>query len=303
MPRASIDIGSNTLLLFVTDDDGTTLHDEAQVVGLGQGLGERGLFSPERMEAAIDTLARFALKARDLGVFAHDILAVGTSASRRALNARTFYDRVQQETGIQVRVISGDEEARLTWLGAMGGLSLPGGPIAVVDLGGGSTEIVVGEGDRVGSATSLELGSVRLTEQFFGTEPGRYKPADLARLRSAVDEAVSAARWSVQPRALIAVAGTATTLAAMEAGLARWDRRVVHGQRLTRASLRRWTDRLLAAGRHERRELAAVSPERADFLLAGACVLEAVCTAARRDSLLVSDGGVRHGLLMRPISG
>ena len=102
------------------------------------------------------------------------------------------------------------------------------------------------------------------------------------------------------PRSACAPAFAATTLAAIEAGLTSWDRDAVHGMRLTCGALRRQIDRLLAAGPHERREIAAVSPERADFLLAGACVLEALATAGRRDSLRVSDGGVRHGVLVSP---
>ena len=194
---------------------------------------------------------------------------------------------------------SGEEEARLTWNGALAGLSLPGGPVGVVDLGGGSTEFVLGEGPRIGSRVSLELGSVRLTEQFFGPAPKRYRPQDLARLRYFIDETLATHSWSHLPRALVAVAGTATSLAAMELGLSEWDRTVVHDFRLTRGALRRQIDRLLPTGPRERRDLAPVSPDRVDFLLAGACVLEAACSAAHKDSLRISDGGVRHGLLLR----
>ncbi len=297
MPRASIDIGSNSVLLLVVDDTGLTVHDEARVVGLGKGLGDRGLFRPDRMDDTVDALRAYAHRARDLGVMPHEIRAVATSAARRALNAQTFFERVADETGIRVEVIAGPEEARLTWLGALGDLDLPDGPVGVVDLGGGSTEVVVGQGDRVGFRLSLELGSVRLTEAFFGSAPTRYKPADLARMRAHIQGEVATVEWPVLPRVLVAVAGTATTLAAMDLGLTDWDRAAVHGSRLTRGSLRRWIDRLLDAGPYERRELAAVSPERADFLLAGACVLEALCTSGRRDSMRVSDGGVRHGVL------
>ncbi len=298
MPRASIDIGSNTLLLLVLDDSGATLHDEPRIVGLGRGLGDRGLFRPDRMEEALAALRDLAATARSLGVLPQDIVAVATSAARRALNAETFFARVQEETGLQVRIISGHQEASLTWHGALVGLPVHEGPLAVVDLGAGSTEVVVGEGATIGMELSLELGGVRLTERFFGGADGRTRPADLARLRSHVDHVVEAVTWPVLPRAMVAVAGTATTLAAIELGLQQWDRDKIHGMRLTRGALRRIIDRLLPAGPHERREIAAISPERADYLLAGACVLESICTAGRRDSLWVSDGGVRHGALI-----
>lgn len=299
MPRASIDIGSNTLLLLVLDDSGRTLHDEATVVGLGRGLGAKGLFQPDRMDAAVTCLARYAARARELGVPPYEVKVAATSAARRALNARSFVGRVHTETGLSIHIVSGEEEARLTWLGALGGLQLPDGPVGVVDLGGGSTELVLGEGDRMIHRSSLELGSVRLTESFLQQGPGgRYRPADLARLKAHIVECLEAFSWQALPKALVAVAGTATTLGAIQRGLTHWDRSQVHGRRLTRASLRTWIDRLLASTADQRRVWAAVSPERADYLLAGACVLEAVCTSARRDSLLLSDGGVRHGILI-----
>ena len=141
------------LLLHVADDDGATLHDEARVVGLGKGLGDQGLFRPDRMDAAAATLADYADRARALGVLPQDILAVATSAARRALNARTFFARIDQETGIRVQIVSGAEEARLTWLGALGDLRLPSGPVAVLDLGA-EAPVVVGQGAEVATRMS-----------------------------------------------------------------------------------------------------------------------------------------------------
>jgi len=295
--RAAIDIGSNSLLLLVRAADGTTLHDEATVVGLGKGLGDRGLFRPDRMDAALEVLRRYATTAQGLGVAPGQVRAAATSAARRALNSATFFARVAEQTGLQVAVIAGAEEARLTWLGALDGLPLPLGSVAVVDLGGGSTEVVLGEGERIAFRTSMEIGSVRLTEEFFGECPGRYDPRALSRLRARVATATEELEPARHPRSVVAVAGTATTLAAMNLGLESWDRDVVHGSRLTRADLRRFIDRLLASEPEERRTWAVVSPERADNLLAGACVLEGVLTALQRESLFISDGGVRHGLL------
>ena len=301
MARASIDIGSNSLVLLVVDQNGTTVHDEAVVVGLGQGLGERGLFRTDRMDVAVDAFQSFAQKAKVLGVPPGQVVAVATSASRRAMNATSFFERVHQETGIRVKVITGLEEARMTWRGALLGLPITqGASYAVVDLGGGSTEIVVGDPQHDGliEQRSIEIGTVRLTEQFFGASPKRYTPAALASMREHIATQLAPIDWATIPRALIAVAGTATTLAAMELDLKSWSRERVHGFRLGRTALRRWIDKLLTSNPEERREWAALSPKRADYLLAGACVLEAVCTASHRDSLWISDGGVRHGALL-----
>ena len=300
MPKASIDIGSNSLLLLVVDDDGGTLYDQAKVVGLGRGLGHRGLFQADRMEAALEILTEYGQTAESMGVPAEQIRAVATSAARRAMNAETFFDKVQASTRIEVEIISGDREAELTWAGALIGLPTPSGTTAVVDLGGGSTEIVIGsvDGQTVLGQQSLELGSVRHTEKFFGANPERYHPSDLAQLRAAINEEVSQFNWQSMPRSLVAVAGTATTLCAMELGMTEWDASRIHGCRLGRAALRRWIDKLLGSTPDERRQWAVISPERADYLLVGACVLEAVCSSANKDSLWISDGGVRHGLML-----
>jgi len=299
MARASIDIGSNSLLLLVVDDDGAPVYDQVSVVGLGKGIGHRGMFAADRMEAALAVLTEYGNTAESMGVPADRIQAVATSAARRAMNATSFFERVKAETRITVEIISGIQEAQLTWSGALIGLPIPSGAVAVVDLGGGSTEIVIGnpQTDADTQQRSLELGSVRLTEKYFGSDVDRYHPSELAKLRSAIVAEVETINWSIMPRALVAVAGTATTLCAMELGLTEWDAKRVHGSRLGRAALRRWIDRLLDSTKEERQTLAAISPERADYLLAGACVLEAVCSSAHRDSIWISDGGVRHGLL------
>ncbi len=295
--KAAIDIGSNSLLLLVMDGD-RVVHDEARVVGLGRGLGERGLFRPERMESALSVLGEYAARAQALGVPAADVRAVATSASRRALNATSFYAQVLRQTGLHVRVIDGDEEARLTWLGGVSGLELPPGPVLLVDPGGGSTEVILGEGGHVHRRVSLEIGTVRLTDRHLGY--GAVEPSALARARAEIDAAFADVVLPVPPRAAIAVAGTATTLAAASLGLLQYDPDVVHNSLLPAAALRAWIDRLLAAGPDERRALVPVSPDRADTLLIGACILLKALELTRRQAWRVSDRGLRYGVLSDP---
>lgn len=297
MPRAAIDIGSNSLLLLVTDDAGNVLHDEANVVGLGRGLGDVGVFRTDRMEAALTVLGAYAAKARELGVAPESVRTIATSASRRSLNATTFYAGVRAKTGLRAEVVTGEEEARLTWVGGITGLGLGPGPALLCDPGGGSTEVIVGEGPHIRSRVSLEIGTVRLTEQYLGT--GVVAAAALARLRAHVDAAVATLQFDLIPKAAVAVAGTATTLAAADLGLAAYDPTVVHGSTLTAAALRRWIDRLLAASPEERKRLVAVSPERADTVLAGAVILLAVLERTRRQAWRVSDRGLRFGAIQR----
>jgi exopolyphosphatase/guanosine-5'-triphosphate,3'-diphosphate pyrophosphatase len=298
MAQAAIDIGSNSILLTVVDDAARVVHDEATVVGLGRGLGDRGLFAPDRMAAAEAVLTTYVQTAQKYGITPGSIRIAATSAARRAMNAATFFQKLHRSLGIRVKIITGEEEARLTWVGARRLLDVPPGPVLVIDLGGGSTELVLGEGDHVYLRVSLEIGSVRLTEQFLGT--GLHEPAGLARVRNRIETEVAPLRLDPMPRTVIGVAGTATTLTAMALGLDHWDASIVHGSKLTRTDLARFADQLLAATPEERRRLAAVSPERADYLLAGAAILDRILQASRRPQLTASDGGLRYGLLSEP---
>jgi len=233
--------------------------------------------------------------ARRLGVDPWSVRAVATSAGRRAMNAQTWMSRLQRKLGLRARIIAGDEEARLTWLGASRGLDLPAGPLLVVDLGGGSTELVLGDEDQVLVRSSLELGSARHTERFLGT--GQVDPAALAQLRHDVEITMATVTIHPVPRTVVGVGGTATTLATMVLGLDRYDSERVTGSQLTRVHLARIIDQLLPATPEQRRSLVPAAPERADYLLAGATILDRVLAKSRRAHMLISDRGLRYGLL------
>jgi exopolyphosphatase / guanosine-5'-triphosphate,3'-diphosphate pyrophosphatase len=294
MPKAAIDLGSNSVLLTVLDEDGKLLHDEARVVGLGKGLGDHGRFAPESMAAALAALKDYAHIATRLGVPPAHVAAVTTSAARRAENAPEWFGQVHAETGLQFRIISGEEEAQLTWAGATSDFAIPGTLIAF-DLGGGSTEVVIGSRAGLEHRISLEVGSVRHTEAFLGT--GRVSEQQLIALRTDLERTIAAVPFRLEASTAIGVAGTVTTLAAMELGLERWDATKVHKSALSLAALRSWSGRLAQCTQGERAQLAAVSPKRADYLLAGAEILIALLTATGLDRLYASDRGIRYGLL------
>ena len=296
MPRAAIDIGSNSLLLLIVNDDGDVLHDQATVVGLGKGLGDRGLFQPDRMQAAEQTLAEYVSTAGEHGVPPQRIRAVATSAARRALNAETWFKRVRRTMGIGVDIISGDEEARLTWLGSLRDLPDCDEPLLVVDLGGGSTELAVGGTKGVAHRVSVPVGSVRLTEEFLGDDV--VERANLSRCKSWVD--VSLQRFDFdQPRAatVVGVAGTVTTLACMAQGLTEYDRDTVHGSHISRTQLQQAMEQLMPMTPDERRKAVPSSPARAAYLVAGAAILDRVLAAAGQEEMLVSDRGLRYGVV------
>lgn len=291
--RAAIDIGSNSLLLAVVDADGQVLHDECHVVGLGRGLGDRGNFAPSRMAHAREVLTGFVAQASALGVPAGEIQALATSGARRAVNAESFFGELHASLGLRIRTISGEEEARLSFLGALQGLPGPMGSVLVIDLGGGSTEVIMGEGDAFQFRASVEMGAVRLTEAF-GLDGDRPR---MAACTEHVESLLGSIYLPDHPTWAVAVAGTVTTLAGMQLGLTEFDAQAIHGSELTVEGLLQVSERMLAASPAERVELAAISPQRSDYLAAGALVIACVLRSAGLDSCLVSTGGLRFGAL------
>ncbi len=290
---AAVDLGSNSILLAVEAADGTLLHDQAEVVGLGKGLGDMGQFEPERMAHAEQVLRHYAQVAKGHGVAPQDIRICATSGARRASNAPAFFDRMKAELGIEIQTISGEEEAQLSYLGALRGLELAEGPVLVIDLGGGSTEIIIGQGELISYRTSLEVGAVRLTEAFNLDQPGAAIEPALEHLESLL----SAVILPQKPAQAVVVAGTATTLAAMNAGLTRYEGQAVHGSILSRARLAFWQQRMLSSTPEKRRELAQVSPKRADYLAGGAAVICSVLNFCNLERCVASDAGLRFGIL------
>jgi exopolyphosphatase/guanosine-5'-triphosphate,3'-diphosphate pyrophosphatase len=290
---AAIDLGSNSLLLAVESADGTLLHDQAEVVGLGKGLGDMGQFEPARMAHAEQVLRHYVQVADSHGIPPQQIRICATSGARRASNAPQFFDQMKRELGIKIQTISGEEEAQLSYLGALRGLELEEGPVLVIDLGGGSTEIIIGQGELISYRTSLEVGAVRLTEAFGLDQDSSGLPDALSHLQDLLAAVVLPAK----PSQAVVVAGTATTLAAMDAGLSTYQGKAVHGRLLTRERLNHWQHRLLQADAGQRKTLASVSPKRADYLAGGAAVIATVLHFCGLEACIASDAGLRFGIL------
>ena len=293
MPHAAIEINSHHIQLIIANDDGVVLYDDSQPIG----LGERGLLRPDRIDAALELLEDYAMQAYDAGVAPQSVCTIATSAIRRALNIQTFTERVKQVTQLDVRVLNGEDEAHMAWMGALGGLRLPKGPTLVIAVAGQHTEAVLGEHDRIGMNQKLELGADRLTTNFMNDSTDRYRPADLAKLRSHIDRHISRVTWRAMPRSLVAMGTLANILSQMELNASHEVYNSVHGYRLTRAALQRWIDRLLFSSQDERVAWSRANPAVANHLLAGACVLESISRSARKSTYSVSTGGIRHGAL------
>jgi exopolyphosphatase/guanosine-5'-triphosphate,3'-diphosphate pyrophosphatase len=297
---ASIDIGTNSVRLLVAErgarGDLRPLVRLGESCRLGEGLETTGRISPRAEERTRDTLSRFARRARELECA--DVLVAATNALRSAENGPEVTARFERTAGFPIRILSGEEEARLVYEAVLEGLRWDPnrGEYLVVDIGGGSVEIVRGLGLEVEHWVSLELGCVRLTERFLRSDPPT--PGELADLRSFLREIWVGHDMLLRPtpQAAAGVGGTVTALAALNLGLRRYDASRVEGHLLATGDIRRLTDSLTGLTTAERQALATVGPGRADILPAGCVLLVSLCEAAGLASLTSSTQGLRYAL-------
>jgi exopolyphosphatase/guanosine-5'-triphosphate,3'-diphosphate pyrophosphatase len=298
---AAIDVGTNTVLLLVAERRGGALApvvERAEITRLGRGVDATGRLDAKAIQDTVDVLARYAREARALG--AERIVCVATSAARDAANGAEFFDAARAAAGLVPEVISGDEEARLVYASAwrdFGGARAGAVPLAVLDVGGGSTEFTFGEGPLPVRRTSLQVGAVRLTERHVRTDP--ISPEDLAALQAAAREALRPLSAMALPPGgrLVGVAGTVTTLSAVSQALPSYDAARVHGAALSLSETEALVRRLAGLPVKARAALPGMEPKRADVILAGALVVAEAMRATGFDRLTVSDRGVRWGLL------
>ena len=281
MRVGAVDIGTNTVRMLVRDVD-AELTRRIEVVGLGTGVATSGRLSVAAMDRAAAMLAEYGATLRSLGV--QRVRAVATSASRDAANASDFLDRAEAALGVRPEVISGVEEAALSFRGATSAIGGEG-PAVVIDIGGGSTEFVFGE-DTISYARSVDVGSVRLTDRALTDLPPTMAALEAATLQ--VRQALTAVVLPAVPRRAIGVAGTFTALAGIHLGLAVYDRTRVHATEMTLADLEALLRRLSVLTVTATAELPSMDPRRAPVLLAGAVIaVEAVRLAG--SSVIVSE--------------
>ena len=310
MPRyATIDIGTNTVLLLVAERAERPGHpgkqdpvafepvvERAEITRLGRGVDRSGRLDTRAIQDTVEVVARFAEEARALG--ARHTACVATSAARDAVNGSEFFEAAQRAAGLVPEVISGDEEARLVWASAWRDFGAGAGALAVLDVGGGSTEVCLGAGPAPRARRSLQIGAVRLTERIAPPDPPDGAALSALRLRAA--ESLQRAAELVPaspPGRLVGVAGTVTTLAAVERALPVYDAGVVHGAELSRAALEVLYLRLGALTTAARARLPGMEPKRADVIVAGCAIVLEAMRFLGFDRLTVSDRGVRWGLM------
>lgn len=297
---AAIDCGTNSTRLLVSDVAGPhrrTLDRQATITRLGRGVHASGRLDPAAIEATVDVLRRYKAS-----IDAHGATAVrmtATSAARDAANAAELFDAAEAAIGVRPELISGEEEGHLSFAGATAGLDPADGPFLVVDIGGGSTELIVGT-ERVDAVRSLDLGCVRLTEQHLTSDPPGPEELSnaIAEVTDELDDLFREVPTLRGARTVVGLAGTITTVAAVEIGLPEWDSDAIHHFRLTRAAAEDVFRTLATEPLADRIHNPGLEAARADVIVGGCCILVALFRTLGLDELLVSEADILDGLVL-----
>jgi exopolyphosphatase/guanosine-5'-triphosphate,3'-diphosphate pyrophosphatase len=312
---AAIDCGTNSIRLLVADVPESGAHTDLlrrmEVVRLGEGVDATGRLSEAAIERTRRVLAEYAAQARELG--ATDVRMVATSASRDAANRADFEQMVLTTLGRLPDVVPGSEEAELSFLGATASLdaavaahggTAPEAPYLVVDIGGGSTEFVLGDRTGVRAACSVDIGCVRLTERHLHGDPPDSDEIQRteADVRAALTDVLAVVPVG-EAATLVGLAGSVTTVAALALGLPEYDDTAIHGSRIPVAAVRSVTAGLLTATRARRAAMPVMHPGRVDVIGGGALILRVVMDALALDSVVVSEHDILDGIAIRLARG
>ncbi len=299
-----LDIGTNAvryLLAEKRNGEWTDLDIGGSITGLGRGLTERGELAPISMEATLGAVAAFKRRLRALG--AQRLMVLATEAVRAASNGEVFLQQLEKATGVSVKVLSRDEEAQLSFIGATSGLRmgfLSGAKVAVADVGGGSSEFAVGKLRQPERWLSLPIGSRRLTEQFLTEDLPTEKQMDAA-YRFAKEQLQPTAFLLRDAAMLLLTGGTAAQLGMLRLGLKRFDPSRIHGLPIRPETMREWLKRLALMPANERREVPGMEWGRESVIVAGLLLLLCVMEVAGKETALLSARSVLHGALLTTV--
>ena len=297
MRVAAIDCGTNSIRLLIADIDGNNFREivrDMEIVRLGQGVDQTGQFHPDAIARTLAAVDKFAAEIAKRGV--EKIRFCATSATRDATNRHLFVDGVRERLGIELEVISGDEEAALSFTGAIKDLDPSNGPFLVVDIGGGSTEFVFGTA-TVEAARSVNIGCVRMSERHFASDPATPEQIEAARtdIQAAIAQAAAVVPIT-KAKTLVAVAGTATTVAAAALELPEYDRNAIHLSRISAQQTHDAATMFATKTREQRISLGYMHPGRVDVIAAGSLVLSEIMKATGATEFVASESDILDGM-------
>lgn len=297
----AIDIGTNSVRLIIAEKKNSKWRDlvrTVEVTRLGEGVDKTHTITREAMERTLAVLSQYKEMMERYGAERQKV--VSTSAMRDAKNSTEFIALVRERLGLDIEVISGEEEGRLTFSGAVcqDSLAPKGAIVLVVDVGGGSTEYIYGKDNEVFGVTSLNIGSVRLTEQFLKHDPPLKEELDNARdAILGASRPVFKALAEANPEVMIAVAGTATQLAAVLYEVEPYDPEKIHGSKVTFIQLESLINRIAAMPNEKRKTLKGMHPKRADVLIGGSLILEETLKSLHLSEMIISEKDILDGLI------
>jgi len=298
---ASIDIGTNTILLLIAKVEGGKIHpllEMETVVRLGEGLQKNEILLKGAMDRGLQTLTQYLKRCQSMEV--QKIFAAGTSALREAKNSEDFLKGAKEKLNLSIEIISEEEEAQLSFLAVAKDLGEVKKSILVVDVGGGSTEFILGKGDQIRQWISLPLGSVRFTEQFLHSNP--VQDEECEKMERKIRERLTNIPHSQEPLSMIAVGGTATTLASVQMGLEEFITEKIHHFILKKEDLKKQLHHYQTKTIQEREKIPGLPKARSDVILAGGTILYRAMEELKCSSVLISCHGVRYGLLYKKLN-
>ncbi|MBS3920375.1 MAG: Ppx/GppA family phosphatase [Deltaproteobacteria bacterium] len=298
---ASIDIGTNTILLLIAEvrqGKLKTLFDTETIVRLGEGVQKNGMLSEGAIKRGFQTLERYLKRCQEMKV--QKTFVIGTSALREAKNSALFLQRVKEKFDLSIDVISGEEEAQLSFLSVARDVAKSNKNLLVVDVGGGSTELILGKGDEIIRWVSLPLGIVRFTERLLLSDP--VKEEEYRTMVEEIRKQLPDFPILKNPLSMVSIGGTGTALASVEQGLEKFMIERIHRFVLTREALRNQLSLYCSKTIEERKEIKGLPPSRVDVILAGGTILYLIMEKFDCSFLLVSGHGVRYGLLYEKLN-
>jgi len=293
---AILDIGTNSIKFFafgIENGKVKTLIDTNNISRLGEGMAKTGKISETAMLRNIAALKEFQQQAEEYNV--EEITAVGTMCLRTAQNSAEFIDKVKKQLGLKIKVIKGEEEARLSYLAVLSTIGKTSKDLCVFDTGGGSTEFIFGEGTELKNRISLNLGAVHPTEKFLLSDP--VTKEEQQKMLDYMKDFFEQKLDSRSPEILIGIGGTVTSMGAVKHKMTKYDPKIIQGTKLSLIEINQLMELFRSKTIEQRKQLPGLQPKRADVILAGAGIVKTVMEIFQIDSFTISDRGLRHGLM------
>jgi exopolyphosphatase/guanosine-5'-triphosphate,3'-diphosphate pyrophosphatase len=293
---AILDIGTNSIKFFlfgIENGNAETIIDTNNISRLGEGLQKTGKISNEAMDRNIKALSEFLEIAKENEV--EEITAVGTMCLRTATNANEFIKRAKEELGLEIKVIPGEEEARLSYLAVLSTIGKTDKNIVVFDTGGGSTEFIFGEGTELVKKMSLNIGAIRPTEEFLHSNP--VTDEEVNKMLSFLKDFFDQHNLDGKADYLIGIGGTVTSMGAVMYKMTKYDPNKIQGSKLTLEEINNQINLYKSKTIEERKQIPGLQPKRADVILAGAAIVKTILEKFNKDYFIISDRGLRHGLM------